>query len=96
MSAPPRYDLILPSCVNNEVVRFKRQLKKRMKMYNNVKIIETDLKRKYFTKHGLHLNLSGKEHIALKLTAVIKRFFQQEESTSHLPTAARRPYDLIP
>ena len=56
MTAPPRYDLIPSSCVNNEVVRFNGQLKRRMKLYNNVKILETDLEREYFTKHGLHLN----------------------------------------
>jgi hypothetical protein len=46
-----------------------------MKMYNNVKILETDLVREYVTKHGIHLNLPGKEQIALKLVAVIKIFF---------------------
>jgi len=60
MTAPPRYDFILSSRVNNEVVRFNRQLKKRMKMYNNVKILETDLELEYFTKHGLHWNSSQK------------------------------------
>jgi len=74
MAAPPRYDLIPSSCVNNEVVRFNRQLKKRMKMYNNVKILETVLERDYFTKHGLHLNSSGEEQIALKLVAVVTSF----------------------
>jgi uncharacterized protein YfkK (UPF0435 family) len=45
MTAPPRYDLISSSCVNNEVVGFNRQFKKRMKMYNNVKILKTDLEK---------------------------------------------------
>ena len=44
MAAPPRYDLIPSSCINNEVVRFNRQLKKRMKMYNNVKILKQSSK----------------------------------------------------
>ena len=47
-------------------------------MYNNVKILETDLEREYFTKHGLHWNSSGKEHIALKLAAVVKSFFNKK------------------
>jgi hypothetical protein len=49
-----------------------------MKQYNNVKILETDLERKYFTKHGLHLNSSGKECITLRLATVIKSFFHTE------------------
>jgi hypothetical protein len=79
MTAPPRYDPIPTSCVNSEVVRFNRQLKKRMKMYNNVKILETDLEGEYFTKHGLHWNSSGKEHIALKLAAVVKSVFNKKK-----------------
>ena len=35
-------------------------------------------KREYFTKHGLHLNSSGKECIAQRLTAVVKIFFTKE------------------
>ena len=46
-----------------------------MKIYNNVKMLETNWDRKYFTKHGLHMNLSGKELISVKLTKVVKEFF---------------------
>ena len=45
MTAPPRCELLPSSCVNNEVISFNRQLKKRMTLYNNVKILETDLER---------------------------------------------------
>jgi len=83
MSAPPRYDLIPSSCVNNEVVRFNRQLNKRMKTFNNVKILETDLKRESFTKHGLHLNSSGKEQIASKLAVMVKSLLNKKK-TSHI------------
>jgi hypothetical protein len=83
MSAPPRYDLIPSSCVNNEVDRFNRQLKKKMKTFNNVKILETHLKRECFTKHGLHLNSAGKEQIALKLAATVKSLLNKK-STSHI------------
>jgi hypothetical protein len=82
MTAPPRYDLIPSSYINNEEVRFNRQLKKRTKMYNNVKILETDLEREYFTKHGLHLNSSGEEQIALKLAAVVTSFFNEKKVSS--------------
>ena len=56
MTAPPRHDLLPSSCVNSEVISYNKQLRNRIKQYNNVKILETDLERKYFTKHGLHLN----------------------------------------
>jgi hypothetical protein len=82
MTAPPRYDLIPSSYINNEVVRFNRKLKERTKMYNNVKILETDLEREYFTKHGLHLNSPGEEQIALKLAAVVTSFFNKKKELS--------------
>jgi hypothetical protein len=78
MTAPPRHDLLPSSCVNSEVIRFNKQVRKRILQFNNVKILETDLERKYFTKHGLPLNSSGKECIALRLTAVVKSFFHVE------------------
>jgi hypothetical protein len=56
MTAPTRHDLFPLSCVNNEVIRFNRHLEKRMILYSNVKLLETNLGREYFTKHGLHLN----------------------------------------
>jgi hypothetical protein len=71
MSAPHRHDLIPSSCVNSEVVRFNRQLRKRMKLCKNVKILETGLNRDCFTKHGFHMNSSGKEQISLKLVEMI-------------------------
>ena len=72
MTAPPRCDLPPSSCVNNEVIRFNRQLKKIMAPFNNMKILETNPKREYFTKHGLHLNSAGKECIALRLAMMVK------------------------
>jgi hypothetical protein len=89
MTATPRYDLIPFSCVNNEVVRFNRQLKKRMEMCNTVKILETDLKNEYFTKHGLHLNSYRKEQIALKLAAVVKILLNKNR-TSHIYLHGRK------
>jgi len=64
--------------VNNEVTRFNRQLIKRMTPYENVRILETGLEREYFTKHGMHLNSSGKECIAQKLAIVIRNFLTKE------------------
>ena len=54
-----------------------------MKIYSNVKMLEIDTDRKYFTKHGQHLNLSGKELISMKLTILIKEFFTKKQ-LSHI------------
>jgi hypothetical protein len=49
-----------------------------MKIYNNVRMLETDLNRRYFTKYGQHLNISGKELISVKFTVVTKEFFNRK------------------
>jgi hypothetical protein len=66
------------SVVNSEVIRYNKQLRKRMTQFNIVKILETDLERNYFTKHGLHLNSFGKEYIAIRLATVVKNLFHIE------------------
>ena len=78
MKLPHRHDLIPSSCVNNEVLKFNRQVEKKMKIYNNVRMLETDLNRRYFTKYGQHLNISGKELISVKFTVVTKEFFNRK------------------
>ena len=79
MKSLHRHDLIPSTCGNNEVLKFSRQAENKMKIYSTVKMLETDLGRKYFTKHGQHLNLSGKELISMKLTTVIKEFFTKKQ-----------------
>jgi len=69
--APQRYDLMPSSCVNLEVVRFNRLVRKSMKLYTNTKILETDLNRNCFTKHGFHMNSSGKDQTIENLASVI-------------------------
>jgi hypothetical protein len=82
MKLPQRHDLIPSSCVKNEVIKFNRQVEKKIKIYNSVKMLETDLDRKYSTKCGQHLNLSGKELISMKLSMVIKEFFTKKQPSA--------------
>jgi len=72
MPAPQRYDLMPSSCVNSEVIRFNRLMKKSMKLYTNTTILETDLNRDCFTRHGLHMNSLGKDQIMKNLARVIE------------------------
>jgi hypothetical protein len=61
VTVPHRHDLQEFSCVNKEIKLFKSKLQKIMKIKGIVKIIQTDLSRNDFTRHGMHLNASGKE-----------------------------------
>jgi hypothetical protein len=81
MKAPPRHDLISTSCVNSEVLRFNRQMVKKMKPYCNVKLFNTDLDRIFFTSHGQHLNSLGKKVISSELAIVIKDLVGKKQPT---------------
>jgi len=81
MKAPPRHDLIPSSCVNSEVLKFNRQMEKKMKSYYNVKLFDTDYDRIFFTSQGQHLNSLGKKLISSELAIVIKDLFVKQHPT---------------
>jgi hypothetical protein len=59
-----RYDLPDFSCVNQETQVFNRKLHKLLKDMQHVSVVDTNLTRDNFTRHGLHLNSLSKERIA--------------------------------
>ena len=46
MKSPQRHDFIPSSCVKSEMIKFNRQVEKKMKIYNDAKLLETDLDKK--------------------------------------------------
>ena len=77
MSAPHRHDLQSKSCVNDAVKEFNRKLKKHLKQADNTRVIEVDPDRHLFTRHGLHMNLKGKEQMAKKIARTIKNMLTE-------------------
>jgi hypothetical protein len=69
---PSRHDLMPSSCVDNEVVKFNRQIRKIVKLHENVTFLEVKLQREHFTKHGQHFNNSGKELVSLELAKLVE------------------------
>ena len=59
MNAPPRFDLVETSCVNEEVNVFNRKLKKIM-VHHQTEVINISLNREHYMKHGPHMNGTGK------------------------------------
>jgi hypothetical protein len=70
--AQHRHDLINTSCVNKEVDKFNWKLKKIIKIFPIVTIMEVETQRQHFTRHGQHLNLLGKELVAIELAKNIR------------------------
>ena len=78
-NATHRHDLREWSCVNNEVKSFNNKLKNKLGNICNSKLVCIDSSRRYFTRHGLHMNGLGKEVLALKITEEVKRFTHSKE-----------------
>jgi lysophospholipase L1-like esterase len=64
VNIPHRHDLAKDSRTNLEIQAFNAKLNKIAKSFRHVALVEIDSNRKYFTKHGLHLNNAGKEWLA--------------------------------
>jgi hypothetical protein len=77
IQAPNRHDLVSTSCINKEVIKFKRQVMKIIKSYPNIKSLEIELQRNYFTRRGQHLNNIGKEQAATELAKLIQQHFSK-------------------
>jgi hypothetical protein len=73
VNVPHRYDLNRNSAINQEIQEFNNKLKKIARVFSQVVIVETDLDRKYFTRHGLHLNNRGKEYLSKLIATQINR-----------------------
>ena len=84
INSPHRYDLIPESCVNQEVSKFNRKLNKIMKTQTHVKILELELNRQHYTRHGLHLNSEGKRIVSQNLALIIQNSFV-ENSPGAIP-----------
>jgi hypothetical protein len=73
MSIPHKYDLDKDSRINLAIQKLNRKLKTMAQLFKHVTIIETDSNRKYYTKHGLHLNNKGKEKLARSVANLINK-----------------------
>ena len=60
------FDLPDTSCVNKEVDPFKHKLMKIVKPFKLATLLKFERKREHFTRHGVHLNATGKA-LAAKL-----------------------------
>ena len=92
VSAPHGYDLMQPSCVNNEIRSFNINLMKGARAYQHVSILEMSSDRKLFTNHGLNLNGLGKLVLSKQIVSHIYAMVDQKED---LPIISSWNSDLI-
>jgi hypothetical protein len=53
-----------------------------MVLFKNVKILATNLERKYFTRHGMHLNALGNERVARGTAMVVRSLCKRKKTPS--------------
>jgi len=73
VNIPQRHDLPKDSRTNLEIQAFNAKLSKIATLFSHVTLVEIDFNRKYYTKHGLHLNNAGKEWLAKLIASHIDK-----------------------
>ena len=79
LNVPHRFDLEESSCVNKEVEIFNRKLKRIMKRYNHTEVIDMSINMDHYTKHGLHMNMTGKEWLARRTADTNNKLFANQK-----------------
>jgi len=79
MTAPHRHDLTTDSCINKEVEEFNKKLHKKVERLEKVEIIDAINERNFYTRHGQHMNLTGKDNISKKIAATIEHLIDSEK-----------------
>ena len=74
VTAPYRHDLLITSCINNEVQIFNRKLHKIMKNKDNVRILDQETNREDSTQHGFYPN--GKDKVVKLMSQNISHLFE--------------------
>jgi hypothetical protein len=64
MTAPHRYGLKELSCIGKEIHTYNCKLKKMLKLMKHSDVLGIMSIRSDITKHGLHLNINGRERMA--------------------------------
>jgi hypothetical protein len=64
-----------------EIQKFNRRLKEIVNLYNHASLLETNLKRGFFTRHGLHLNGIGKKVVAKQIILQINKALEKITKT---------------
>jgi hypothetical protein len=73
MGVPYRFDLTDTSCVNKKVDSFNNKLTKIVKPFKHAALLKFEKKREHFTRHGMHLNGTGKESSANLIVVFIQK-----------------------
>jgi poly-D-alanine transfer protein DltD len=75
MSIPYRHDLVENARTNLAIKKLNKKLKNITQRFRHVTIINSDVNRIYFTRHGMHLNNRGKVKLAKEIANLINKSY---------------------
>jgi hypothetical protein len=75
INAPHWQDLIPNSCVNKQLAKYNRLMKKIVKQNPNIQFLDLDPDKSHFTNHSMHMNSKGKDQTSQHLAELIKLIF---------------------
>jgi hypothetical protein len=84
-TAPHRFDLQATSCVNREVEKFNRKLRKQLSLYDHIQLCNIPKDREHYTQHGLHMNLKGKTFLTNKWMSLILAMTTRTQKNVAIP-----------
>jgi hypothetical protein len=79
LEIPHRHDLHYKDLTNMRIRSFNTKLKSILSRFKHVTILDINISRNYFTKHGLHLIKLGKEWLARKIASQIDKIIVTRE-----------------
>jgi len=78
MGVPHSFDLPDTSFVNKEVDSFNNKLKKIVKPFKFAALLKAEQRKEHFTRHGMHLNATGKASTAKLIVNWVNSIFTQK------------------
>jgi hypothetical protein len=74
--------------INKEVINYNSRLKEASGLHPNVKLLEIKLDRHHCTRHGLHLNLTGKKLVSQEVAVMVEQIFKLEKAPTSVEKVA--------
>jgi hypothetical protein len=75
-----RHGLVKSSCIHNEIHTFNRKIGKMTNTMSHVAVPDLTLDREEFTHHGMHLNSTGKEKVAIIIGQYLTDLLTRQEN----------------
>jgi lysophospholipase L1-like esterase len=82
VTIPTRHDHPISSQINHKINNFDEIFSKRIRHFKHAHLLSMHTDRRYFTKHGQHLNKTGKERLAKDLAFTINEVSGNTRNTT--------------